>query len=90
MNIQLKMSKMMPCEVEEFTIKGKKAKVEDFGNLFTHKVEENTCKCIKFEAIPYGSLISKRYKLTEDEYNFVCNFLEENTFMKCCNKCFCK
>ena len=90
MNIQLKMNETMPCEVEEFSINGKRAKVEDFGNLFSHKMEKDACTCIKFEPLPYGSLITKRYKLTEDEYDEVCSFLEDNTFMSCCSKCFVK
>lgn len=79
-----------PCELETFTINGKKASSIDFGNTFDHKKEENTYGCNDkyFEPKPPTEIVLRKYNITKEEYYSICNELENNLHVGKCGCCY--
>lgn len=90
MQIKVKPYAYSPCTLEIFTINGQEADAEDFGHLDGYRSEykSRTCICRHFiveedkkeEAM-------KKYHLTEEEYEEVCEELKEEYYIKGCNTC---
>ena len=80
----------LPCELETFTINGKKANSIDFGNTIAYEEgEEDTygCSNMHFEPEPPTKEVLAKYNITEEEYNKICDELEDKLCVGHCEWC---
>ena len=85
----------LPCELETFTIKGKRASKDDFGytyegNRYCFSFSRHSpCKNNHFKSIPYKSNkeVADKYGLDEYEYIKVCEALEDKLYVGECKWC---
>lgn len=81
----------LPCELEMFEIKGKKASEEDFGNGYDacpEEAEEYGCGCWRFRAdLAKAPQAMKKYGLTVEEFTEVCEMLENALWVGECGWC---
>ena len=80
----------LPCELETFTINGKKASSFDFGNTFDHingEKEVYGCCNMYFEPNPPAEEILHKYNITEEEYYKICDELEDKLYVGRCEWC---
>lgn len=78
------------CELEEFIINGIKAEYDNFGDkddIESGYTEPYCCGNMKFTAKPATSEILEKYKITVDEYNKVCDKLDEELSFGSCGLC---
>ena len=78
------------CELKEFEINGVKAEWEDFGEKFdagSEYAELYCCGDMTFVAKEPSTEILKKYDITAEEYNSICNELEEKLSFGCCGWC---
>ena len=91
MEIIIKTYDCYPCACEIFEINGKSAEVEDFGrvtDIMPEMAEPYGCGCRQF--IPDKNKAEeaiKTYGITIDEFNEVCDKLEEELFVGSCGLC---
>lgn len=86
---------VLPCELETFTINGKKASSIDFGNTIDHEAidyEEGekdaySCSNIYFEPEPPTEIVLHKYNITEEEYYSICDELENKLHVSRCGWC---
>lgn len=64
----------LPCELVVFTINGKDADSEDFGDMH-------------FDPKPSTKEVLDKYHITETEYNTICNELEDKLWVGRCGWC---
>lgn len=94
MDVRIETSAYLPCEVNVFTINGKGAYVDDFGYSEDSSIPVNVddayvCQNRRF--IPYydrpidGML--DEYNITLDEYNQICDMLEDKLYIGSCGLC---
>ena len=80
----------LPCELEIFTINGKCADSGDFGDIFDHNErikEPYVCGDKHFDPkIPTKEVLDK-YHITVEEYNTICNELEDKLWVGRCGWC---
>ena len=92
----IKPFKNLPCKAEKFTINDKMANTEDFGYStdFDPDYNDDFCgglygcgNCIwkRQESLKKNAM--NKYHLTEDEYNNLCDNLEEILSVGICNLC---
>ena len=81
----------LPCELEIFTINGIKANQRDFGNNEDRAPEEGDiygCGHRTFEADRHkASKCMKKYNITIDEFNKICDELEDKLYVGACGWC---
>lgn len=80
----------LPCELETFTINGKNANSTDFGDTYDHD-EENAehygCGDMRFEPQSPTKEVLDKYNITEEEYNKICDELEDKLCVGSCGWC---
>lgn len=80
----------LPCELEIFTINGKYADSEDFGDIYDHNTElagPYSCGNKCFDPKLSTKEVLDKYHLTEEEYNTICNKLEDKLCVGSCGLC---
>lgn len=90
MEVIIERFEYMPCELKIFTINGKKANKNDFGEISTHgKSDEDFCECVDmyFESNPPMEKVLNKYNITEEEYYNICNKLEDELYVGDCEWC---
>lgn len=79
--------KSLPCSFKTFTIDGKKASRDDFGNVITSGLpKDGTCGCYFKPKMPTEEILEK-YNLTLKEYSDICEELEEKSYVGSCGWC---
>lgn len=90
MELVIKPFQFLPCELETFTINGKKANSMDFGDTYDHD-EENAepygCGDMYFEPKTPTKKILNKYNITEEEYYNICNELVYKLCVGSCGLC---
>lgn len=79
MELVVKPFHSLPCRLEVFTINGKTADQDDFGDTFDHNEEIRQpygCGDMHFAPKPPTEEVLNRYNITEEEYYNICNELE--------------
>lgn len=80
----------LPCELEVFTINGKAADSDDFGDIFDHNErikEPYGCGDKHFDPKPLTKEVLDKYHITEKEYDTICNELEDKLWVGRCGWC---
>lgn len=80
----------LPCELEIFTINGKKANSMDFGDTYDHDTENAepySCGDTYFDSKPPTKEVLDKYNITKEEYYNICNKLEDKLHVGCCGWC---
>ena len=83
----------LPCELEVFTINGIDAYYQDFGKTYDSKreyAEEYCCGCMMFESCKdreQKKTTMAKYSLSWEEYDEICELLEEVLYVGYCNRC---
>lgn len=84
----------LPCELEVFTINGKKADSFDFGMTSDHKEDYGDdeiaaygCCDRHFESEPPTEEVLHKYNITEKEYYDICCELENKLYVGSCGWC---
>ena len=79
------------CKPSVFEINGRQADYEDFGvQRDIEPVPENLCGCGNMTFTRYAVPIlgvKEKYNITDEEYNEVCNVLEEKLSWGSCGWC---
>lgn len=78
------------CETEVFQINGVDADWEDFGEKCDTQrtlAQPYACADMQFTRVPATPEILKKYKIDKDEYNMVCEALEEKLSFGRCGWC---
>ena len=68
MKVVIKPYKGSPCDVEIFTINGKEADLDDFGEVKKGDIGRYQCELSGFAAKMPSSVILDKYQITVDEY----------------------
>ena len=90
MELVIKKFKCLPCSLEVFTINGQNADRDDFGSVFDHdelNAQPYCCKDMRFESKPIGKGILKKYGITDKEYKYICNELQQILNVGSCGWC---
>lgn len=90
MELSIKVFQALPCELETFIINGKKANSEDFGEVYDHNKENKEsygCGNMYFESIPSTKEVLDKYNITKEEYDKICDELEDKLFIGRCGWC---
>ena len=90
MEINIKPFHAQPCRLEMFTINGKSAEQEDFGDIYDHDIESAepyACANMYFEPKPLTKEVLDRYNIIEEEYYNICNELKEKLCVGSCGWC---
>ena len=78
----------LPCELETFTINGKAADSSDFGDTFDHNEKRHYgCGDMRFEPQSPTKEVLAKYNITEEEYNKICDELEDKLCVGSCGWC---
>lgn len=78
------------CGLREFSINGKNADYNDFGDKYDtspENAEDYGCGNMRFIKKQYTKTILKKYKITILEYNKICNKLEKELSFGECDLC---
>ena len=90
MELIIKSFHSLPCRLEVFTINGKSAEQNDFGDTFDVHYESekrHTCFDMHFaQKYPTKEVLDK-YNITEEEYCVICNKLERELLVGRCGWC---
>ena len=81
---------MSTCELETFTINGKAADSSDFGDTFDHnkRIKKHYGCCdMRFEPQSPTKEVLAKYNITEEEYNKICDELEDKLCVGRCGWC---
>lgn len=76
MKLVIKPFHSLPCQLEVFTINGKNADKDDFGDMYDHDAESAepySCADMQFDPKPPTEEVLDKYNLTEEEYYNICN-----------------
>lgn len=90
MELVIKPFHSLPCHLEVFTIKGKDADQDDFGEVFDHNEEIREpygCGDMYFDSKPPTKEVLDKYRITEEEYYNICNELECKLCVGSCGWC---
>lgn len=85
MRLQIVQSKSCPCSLEQFIINDITADYEDFGEI-DKESNGHECRVFGFNPKDPSDEILKKYKITLDEYEQVCNKLDV-IFIGYCQLC---
>ena len=80
----------LPCELDIFTINGKSADSSDFGEVYDHNkgsAETYGCGDMRFEPQSPTKEVLAKYNITEEEYNKICDELEDKLCVGRCGWC---
>ena len=78
----------LPCELETFTINGKSADSSDFDDTFDHNEKRHYgCGDMRFEPQSPTKEVLAKYNITEEEYNKICDELEDKLCVGSCGWC---
>lgn len=80
----------LPCSLEVFTINGKTAYQDDFGDTYDHgseSAEESECGDMHFDRKPPTKEVLDKYNITEKEYDTICDELEDKLYVGGCGWC---
>ena len=78
------------CETDVFKINDIDADYNDFGEKYDEDIEnaeDYCCGNMIFERKPLTKMKLKKYKITEKDYNKICDKLEEGLSFGCCGWC---
>lgn len=78
------------CELEKFEINGIRAEWKEFGDKFdadSENAEPYGCGNMIFVPKPPSTEILKKYDITAEEYDNICNELQEGLSFGCCGWC---
>lgn len=90
MELVIKPYRELPCRLDIFSINGKDADQEDFGEVYDHdreNAEPYGCGDMYFEPEPPTKEVLDKYGITEEEYYNICNELEYKLGIGCCGWC---
>lgn len=90
MELIIKPFHALPCRLEVFTINGKGADQDDFGDMHDHDAESAepyACADMHFDPKPPTEEVLNRYNITEEEYYNICNELECKLCVGSCGWC---
>ena len=86
MELKIKTHHALPCRAEVFTINGKNAEQNDFGDMYDHHAQDAepyACADMCFDPKP----VLDRYNITDKEYYDICNELECELCVGRCGWC---
>lgn len=90
MKLELKVYNCL-CALSKFTINNIDADHDDFGEKYDHNpenaLEDYACGNMRFNSKPYTQEVLEKYKITVNEYNKICNELEEKLSFGSCSWC---
>ena len=90
MELKIKTHHALPCRTEVFTINGKNAEQNDFGDMYDHHAQDAepyACADMHFDPKPPTEEVLNRYNITEEEYYNICNELECELCVGSCGWC---
>lgn len=90
MEVVIKPIHSLPCRLEVFTINGKDANQDDFGDMSDHHAESAepyACADMHFDRKPSTKEVLDKYNITEEEYYNICNELEDKLCIGGCGWC---
>ena len=90
MELVIKPIRSLPCSLEVFTINGKGADQYDFGDIYDHDIESAepyACADMHFDPKPPTKEVLDKYHITVEEYNTICNELEDKLWVGRCGWC---
>ena len=90
MKLIIKPYDALPCELETFTINSNTADSSDFGDTFDHNKELKEhygCGDMRFEPQSPTKEVLAKYTITEEEYNKICDELEDKLCVGRCGWC---
>ena len=90
MKLVIKPFHSLPCHLEVFTINGKDADKDDFGDIFDHNEEIREpygCGDMQFDAKPPTKEVLDKYNITEEEYYNICSELRCELCVGSCGWC---
>lgn len=90
MELVIKPFDALPCSLEIFTINGKTADQDDFGDTYDHDAEssdEYACMDMHFDRKPPTKEVLDKYNITEKEYDTICYELEYRLHVGGCGWC---
>ena len=92
MEVVIEPMEALPCSLEVFTINGKTANQDDFGDTYDHDTEsieeyEYACADMQFDPKPPTKEVLDKYNITEEEYYNICNELECKLCVGSCGWC---
>lgn len=88
MEFKIKTYSALPCTLETFTINGKEADMEDFGECERYGgcFERECCNKFTYYEVPQENVLEK-YELTNDEYYAICQELSCDLCVNDCGWC---
>ena len=90
MELVIKPFHSLPCRLEVFTINGKDADQDDFGEAFDHNEEIREpygCGDMHFDRKPPTQEVLDKYNITEEEYDCICGELGCELCVGSCGWC---
>jgi len=78
------------CSLKVFTIKGKEADYDDFGEKYDRdpgNAEDYACEDMQFTRYPAKTEILNKYNIILEEYDLICEELESVLSFGCCGWC---
>ena len=90
MELVIKPFHSLPCRLEVFTINGKSAEQNDFGDMYDHHAQDAepyACADMCFAPKPPTQEVLNRYNITDKEYDDICNELECKLCVGSCGWC---
>lgn len=90
MELKIKTHYALPCRAEVFTINGKNAEQNDFGDMYDHHAQDAepyACADMRFDPKPPTKEVLNRYNITDKEYYEICNELECELCVGRCGWC---
>lgn len=90
MELKIKTHHALPCRAELFTINGKNAEQNDFGDMYDHHAQDAepyACADMRFDPKPPTKEVLDRYDITDKEYYEICNELECELCIGRCGWC---
>lgn len=87
MNSQIEVHDYL-CFPSIFTINGKNADYNDFGEKYDRDPENaEECGNMQFNRIEATKEVLEKYSITKDEYSKICDELEVKLSFGCCGEC---
>jgi hypothetical protein len=80
----------LPCALQTFTINGKKASEEDFGEMVdkdVYNAPDYGCGCKCFESKPPTPEVLIKYEIDDQDYLDICSELEDALYVGTCAWC---
>lgn len=90
MEFVIKPFRALPCRLEVFTINGKGADQDNFGDMYDYDAESAepyACADMHFDPKPPTKEVLDKYHITEKEYDTICYELEYRLHIGGCGWC---